>query len=158
MRPYILGLNSPQGSEPSDATIKGSSGERLWQMVHERTEIPLATWMKRTQRISLLEALALPSNYRKLAKARGAYLRPMIRGRVVVLLGQDVADAVGHMAAPFVWEGTWVMIPHPSGKTRTYSDPAYRAAVGALMEDVLWMCVVWKGLDREPVKSTEELS
>lgn len=134
MRLYVLGLNNPQGKPALDPAIVGSAGWRLWRL----STLSLDDWLKRTQRVNLLEPGPLPRDYRRQAKVRGEYLATLIRGRTVVLLGNDVSRAVGHEAAPLRWVGSWVVIPHPSGLCRFYNDPVCRAAVGALLTDLLY--------------------
>jgi hypothetical protein len=137
--PLILGLNNPQGNEPLCPEPPGCAGHRLWLMVHEETGISVREWLRRTQRINLLSDRVLPLDYRGAARRRGAWLAGHIGGRTVVLLGNAVAAAVGHVAPPLVWDGTrdWVMIPHPSGRTLFYNNPVHRAAVGIMLADVL---------------------
>jgi hypothetical protein len=142
-RPYILGLNCPYNTDPDYALFtspRGGTGHRLWSMVNEITDIDCNQWLLRTQRVNLLSDVVLPRDYRSAARRRGQFLAPLIRGRVVVLLGADVATSVGHDAEPFVWSGSWVSIPHPSGKNRFFNDPVCRAAAGLLLADVLEMC------------------
>src|SRR5580693_7569131 len=116
-RLYILGLNSPQSSDPRMALWPdppGCAGHRLWSMVTEACGITVRDWLRCTQRVNLLSCTTLPRDYRGAARRRGEYLSALIQGRTVVLLGTDVANALGHGAGPLEW-GTrdWVMIPHP---------------------------------------------
>jgi hypothetical protein len=142
-RPYILCLNCPYNTDPDYALFtspRGGAGHRLWSMVNEITGIDCNQWLLRTQRVNLLTDTALPRDYRSAARRRGQFLAPLVRGRVVVLLGADVATAVGHDAEPFVWSRSWISIPHPSGRNHYYNDPVRRAAAGLLLADVLEMC------------------
>jgi hypothetical protein len=143
VRPFILGLNNPQGNEALFPDPPGCAGHRLWLMVHEETGISAHDWLRRTQRVNLLSDRVLPRDYRGAARRRGAWLATQLGGRTVVLLGNAVAAAVGHVAPPLVWCGSdrdWVMIPHPSGKNLFYNNPVSRAAVGILLADVLRRC------------------
>lgn len=134
MRLYVLGLNNPQGREALDPGITNSAGWRLWRL----SNLPLQDWLDRTQRVNLLDPGPLPKDYRRRAAVRGAYIGGLVRARTVVLLGNDVSIAVGHEAAPLRWSGTWVAIPHPSGRCRFYNDPVNRAAVSSLLTDLLY--------------------
>lgn len=142
-RPYLLGLNNPQSLEERHVLYphdENSAGYRLWDMVRSTRPITKEDWLALTQRHNLLRCTTLPPGWRGLAAQRAGALAPLIRGRVVVLLGNDVAAAVGHAAPPFVWDGSWITIPHPSGRNRAYNDPVTRLAVSVLMWDILVHC------------------
>lgn len=144
-RPYLCGLNNPRSPDPGHALYphdETSAGYRLWDMVNSVRPIRVEDWLACTQRVNLLSDTTLPKDYRGAAGRRGRFLAPLIQNRVVVLLGSDVADAVGHEAEPLVWHGSWVTIPHPSGRNRLYNDYVYRLSVGLLLWDVLRYCGV----------------
>lgn len=142
-RPYIIGLNNPQSADPRHALYPHdtqSAGYRLWRLVDDVHSTDCANWLTRTQRVNLLSDLVLPRDYRSAARRRGNFLHALICDRVVVMLGSDVAAAMLHEAEPFVWSGSWVTIPHPSGRNRAYNDPVVRAAAGLLLADILRYC------------------
>ena len=140
MRPYVLGLNNPQGNPPLSVDPPGGTGDRLWRMINEAGGVSAEDWLKGTQRANLLSDPVLPRDYKSAANRRGEYLATLIASRTVIVLGQVVATPVGHTEPPLVWnkERNWVMIPHPSGRNMFYNNPVHRAAVGALLNDV-WL-------------------
>lgn len=143
MRPYILGLSNPQSSDPRAALYphdKGSAGYRLWSMVNDIDPITSAEWLEKTQQVNLLSDTVLPRGYEAAAGRRGDFLRQYIASRVVVLLGSEVACAMRHKAPPFVWAGSWILIPHPSGKNLFYNNQVNRLAAGILLWDVIRLC------------------
>lgn len=143
MRPYIIGLNQPQANRPALCIDPpGCAGHRLWQMVNDASGVTGNEWLSATQRTNLLGDAVLPRDYRGAATRRGEWLAPLIRSRVVVILGQDVADALGHTYPPLVWspDRDWIMVPHPSGRNLFYNNPIHRLAVGILLSDILRGC------------------
>jgi hypothetical protein len=143
VRPYLVGINNPQSSDPRFALYphnEKAAGYRLWRMVRAISGISREDWLRRTQRNNLLTDTVLPRDYKTGARRRADWLQGMIRSRVTILIGQDVADAFGHRSPPLVWKGTWAMIPHPSGRNHAYNDPVLRMAVGIFLSDVLRYC------------------
>lgn len=146
MRPYLLGMNNPQSADPRMALYPHNAtvaGHRLWTMVNAINDISVEDWLAKTQRNNLLHVTELPKDYNRTLTAKGAWLRQHVQDRVVVLLGNEVANAMGHDQPPFVWGGpggSWVLIPHPSGRNLFYNDPVNRLAVGILLADVLRVC------------------
>jgi hypothetical protein len=151
MRPYILGLNNPQGHTAFYTQPPGCSGHRLWQMVHEVNGIGEKEWLHVTQRNNLLSETTLHRDYKSAARRRGQYLGPLIANRTVVLVGADVAQAMDHDYPPFIWDPNkdWIAIPHPSGSNLFYNNPIHRLATGILLADILYGCTV-----EAPVKET----
>ena len=154
MRPYILGLNNPQGNEPLDPREPGTAGYRLWRMTTEVCGITMERWRNNTQRVNLLGYKVLPSDYRAIAAHRAEYIRGFVSKRLVIILGKDVANAMRHEAPPFEWVGSHVMIPHPSGKNLFYNEHVHRVAVGQLLGDALAACDV--ELSWKPTTNLEE--
>lgn len=143
-RIYILGLNQPnEGVAPLFTEPPGCAGHRLWRMVYEVCGISAGDWLLKTQRCNLLPFPELPRGYRNVARDRGEALAPMIENRTVVLVGWDVATAMGHGQPPLRWANgrDWVMIPHTSGLDRWYNNPVHRIAVGTMLADLL---AVWE--------------
>lgn len=141
-RPYVLGLNNPQGHTAFHTLPVGCAGYRMWRMVHDVSGICETDWLRGTQRNNLLADAVLPRDYRSAARRRGEFLAPLLQGRTVVLVGNDVAAAMGHAYPPFVWDPDrdWVQIPHPSGRNPFYNDPANRLAAGILLSEILAGC------------------
>jgi len=87
---------------------------------------------------------------RKAARDAGYAVWCSLDQRIVAFLGRQVLDAVGAPAdvEPLKWctpqggimqEGgplRWCYIPHPSGLTRWYNEPANRVAVGLRLEQM----------------------
>jgi hypothetical protein len=74
------------------------------------------------------------------ARARAQALRPLLLGRVVILVGRKVGDAFNHPADYFVWveDGArMVCVPHPSGRNLLYNDPEVRERLRALLQSVV---------------------
>lgn len=116
-------------------------------MVHDVSGITRNEWVAATRRVNLLDVPVLPRDYRGAARRRGRLLQAWAAHRTVVLLGREVARAVGHESPNFVWaaDRDWVSVPHPSGRCRDYNDPAVRAAAGLLLADVLRACGAFPG-------------
>jgi hypothetical protein len=139
VRPYILGLNNPKGLPALDPTVPGSAGDRLFRIVTTLRPMSTEAWLRRTQRYNLLPYPELPRDYRAQARVAADWLGPKISGRTVILLGSDVATALGHTAPPFVWadDRDWIQIPHPSGKNLFYNDPVNRLATSVLFHQLM---------------------
>jgi hypothetical protein len=132
-------MNNPRGLPALDPSVPGSAGARLLQIVSTVRDVRRDEWFLRTQRHNLLPHEVLPRDYRSQARVMGGWLAPKIAGRTVLLLGSDVAEAVGHDAPPMVWSGRhdWIQIPHPSGKNLFYNDPVARLAVSVLVHELM---------------------
>jgi hypothetical protein len=60
------------------------------------------------------------------------------RGEPIVMCGRIVADVFGMGDDGFwEWRGNQVVIPHPSGRTRTYNLPGARSATGRILREAL---------------------
>lgn len=142
-RPCIVGYNNPRSADPEQALYphdRGAAGHRLWRMVHAACGVPVAAWLAGTRRVNLVDDTVLPSGHQELASDAAAVLVDMVAAPCYVLLGADVARAFGHRAEPFVWDGSCIMIPHPSGRNHFYNDTANRLATGVLLSEILEHC------------------
>jgi uracil-DNA glycosylase len=109
--------------------LSGASGRRLAALCG----LPLSVFLARFERVNLVRRhpgkLAKGDAFpRAIARRNAARLLPLMRGRRVVLLGRNVADAFGlaHLSM-FVWHrvgGVEVAVaPHPSGVNHWWNDP-----------------------------------
>ena len=118
-----------QSTSPGfDGALMGRIGKRLAGLMG--TTLNVYRW--NTTRCNLLKKNGkpwLPKRARRAARRMenlGLYAR---KGRVVILLGRNVARAFGFGSAPWFkafWNGNVVVVvaPHPSGKSRWWNDPA----------------------------------
>lgn len=144
----LLGMNNPLSNDPDFDLYpypEGSTGYRLWKMLPEGTS--RQDYLKVFDRRNLLRA----REWDPTAAHKAAIdLWPELDGRVVVVLGTQVRNALGLQAAEpllarrssiFLPAGLrdpsselkaynlrWVAFPHPSGRNRWFNDPANRYA------------------------------
>jgi hypothetical protein len=140
MRPILLGMQNPHNTKPGFALYpapRGCTGHRLWQMLHEVSGCRPLQYVQSFDRRNLVTG---PWS-REAARVAVRTFIPPPAGGTVVVLGQEVARALGLETAPFsrfVVEGTtWITVPHPSGRNPWYAEPAHRLAVGLLLEELL---------------------
>ena len=141
-RPILIGQNNPVSLKPGHELYplpKGCTGNRLWQMLAERTGATMRQYVDAFERRNLVVAQRFD---RQVAKANAALIYAELwgSGRTVVLLGQEVVRAFGIppvLLHPQVIGGTtWRQIPHPSGLNRWYNDAENVRLVGLLLEEL----------------------
>lgn len=82
------------------------------------------------------------------AKAVARSMTPLFAGRVVVLIGRNVATAFGYGTLPwFTWTTVSLgpgqepfelaVLPHPSGRCRVYNSPASRDEARAFLRELV---------------------
>lgn len=126
MKPLIIG-EAPSKRGDSVTPCGGRIGRRLAACF----AIPYDDYLERFERINLLGAYpgadgkGAKFEAREAAQAADALT---LRGRVVLVLGQRAAKALGLRAEYCTWQdhrgGLCAVIPHPSGINRWYNDAA----------------------------------
>lgn len=132
-RPLLVGECNPWSDDPSDALLpwpRGASGNRLRLLLHlsdreylsrfRRTDLCNGGWdLRRARRRAEDIARTEPNP--------------------VVLLGARVCAAFKMRFTPFERTGRYLVLPHPSGRSRGWSEPGAparaRAAIQALSEE-----------------------
>lgn len=82
------------------------------------------------------------------ARAVARSMTPLFAGRVVVLIGRNVATAFGYGDLPwFTWKTASLgpsqepfelaVIPHPSGRCRVYNSPSSRDEARAFLQELV---------------------
>jgi len=146
-RPVLLGMNNPVSSDPAHALYPhppGCAGHRLWGMLNEA--MPSGEQVSRSQYLRAFDRRNLVAGKtwsQAEARAGAGELTRELRGRVVVVLGQQPRQALGlplHLIHPIVHEGvTWRQVPHPSGRNHYYNDATNRRVVGELLAELYRM-------------------
>jgi uracil-DNA glycosylase len=121
--------------------VTSTTGRRLRDLMQLSSEEYLLL-----ERVNLLQCFpgkharddAFP---RKLARVAAQAMRPLLRGRRVVLLGRKVAAAFG-VELPFLMWSTWKdleisILPHPSGRSRWYNSPENQGKAGEFLLQAL---------------------
>lgn len=139
-RPLLLGVHNPLSDHPKRALWPdppGCSGHRLWQI----SEIPLKEWKRAFHRRNLLDARIWDED--EAVENRPSVLKAMEIAPVTIVLGHQVRKFLLLPEVPWIlpqkdrrrrfW---WRLIPHPSGRTQTYNDPVFRAAVRLMLQEV----------------------
>ena len=141
-RPLLIGMNNPISSPPEYALYplpEGCTGNRLWKMLHARTQASMANYRDVFERRNLVRGKTFDGIQ---ARARAYEVCVELRGsgRSIVLLGNDVREAFGHqklLIHPQEIDGcTWRQIPHPSGRNRWYNAPENVRLAELLLEEL----------------------
>jgi hypothetical protein len=140
-RPVLLGMNNPVSSDPAHALFPyppGCTGWNLLEMLRERVpDITRSRYLRVFDRRNLVDGKTWS---RTAARERGMWMQNALRGREVVVLGEDVRRVIGLdklLIEPQVKNGiTWRQIPHPSGRNLWYNDPQNRMLVAVLLEQL----------------------
>lgn len=121
MRPLIIGQAPSSLSDP-DEPLSGRSGRRLAALCELSIDEFCATFERRN--------LIVRGPFKPLqARIAAQEMLPVVRGRMVILLGPAVTRAFGLVISPLGWAcpvewGSIVgMCPHPSGLNRWWNDP-----------------------------------
>lgn len=144
MSTVLLAMNNPLSSNPAHALFPhppGSSGHRLWRMLHAVTGLGRGTYLHLDRR----NVLGQPKWSRALAVQRGDQLRVQLAGeyRTVLVFGAQTWAALGLPPTDWVlpvhlYATAWRKLPHPSGRTRWYNCAAHRLIVGLLLEEAVY--------------------
>lgn len=142
-RPLLLGAHNPLSSDPRHALYPappGCAGWRLWKF----SELPLRDWLRGFDRMNVVDS----TEWSEPTAGRLADLRQCMADRVTLILGHQARLALG--LPPVEWlvpneltrtrgwgeedlGGEWRLLPHPSGRSHVYNDPAVRTATGVLL-------------------------
>jgi G:T/U-mismatch repair DNA glycosylase len=129
-RPVILGMNNPQGGDPMDPA--GVTGRKFAIMIGSDT------FSKFDRDNVLRQKLWRKDEARDVSKK----VRQRLSGRVVVVLGNEVWQALGLPKANWFGKATtpddttWWRLPHPSGLNSMYNDQKNISKARKLMEDI----------------------
>lgn len=131
MRTILLGMCNPN-ADGDPLSIHDGAGKRLFEM----SGMPEEVYLKRFIRLNLVDSVQWDSE--KAKAGAGRFLRSLERGRIVVVLGKQVALALGVGLTNFfddmeVKTRRFILIPHPSGRCRLYNDKKTVAKVRKLL-------------------------
>lgn len=134
-------MNNPLSVDPRYALFPAPAnctGYRLWKMLQSRD--PTIT---RKQYLDGFDRRNVLSQLRWDGEAAGAaadLIASVLRGRVVLALGDSVRKALGAprlLLHPQEWRGvTLRQLPHPSGRCRWYNDPVSRDLAATLLHEL----------------------
>jgi hypothetical protein len=118
--PVLVGELNPYGCDPAFALYPapaGCSGERFCNLILGMTT---GAYLKAFDRVNLVTGprWSLPA-----AREAAARLRADCPGRRMVLLGVKVAQAFGIQSESFRIVKNFLLLPHPSGLNRVWSEP-----------------------------------
>lgn len=154
MRPILMGMNHPTSTKPGHELYplpSGCTGNRLWQMLTERTQASMRQYCDTFERRNLVRAHTFD---KFVARARAFETIVELRntGRTVVLLGNSVREAFDwafrnhermHPGIPPLLVHpqeaggcTWRQVPHPSGRNLFYNEEQNRKVVALLLEEL----------------------
>lgn len=134
MKPLLIGQAPGPNTLPSHPLFPApstSTGARLQRMMG----LSRSEYLRQFDRMNLLRAYpGAWANGDKFpltaARVAAQAIEPLLRDRVVVLVGRNVAEAFGHGHLDFfVWEEApawgyhFATIPHPSGRNHWYNRP-----------------------------------
>lgn len=156
--PVIVGMNNPLSDDPRYALYPypdGSAGHRLYEMLSETTGALRVNYLRAFERVNLVESRTWSA---AAARAAAGPLLEKFVGRTLVLLGQDVAQALNIPAAtPWLAPRrvqvslvprvvtTLYKMPHPSGRNRWYNVEDNRRAAAEFLARLYRESVVGGG-------------
>ena len=139
MRPCIIGMNNPYSDNPKHSLFPHptqSAGYRLWKLLNNRTGVTRGQYVRAFDRRNLVTGTWVREN----ALVNYAGMHAGLRGRVVLLLGEEVRKVVGvqkELIMPTVLDGvTYRQLTHPSGLCRWYNDPVCAGMAAMLLEEL----------------------
>lgn len=147
MKPLLVGESNPYGSDPEYALFPNpgnSAGARLARILG----MDVSAYLRAFDRVNLIPGMVCPCD-----RHRGGWCPPCARAAAKgltapfrVLLGARVTAAHGAQFHPFTTvefgggerRGWWLLLPHPSGRSRLWNDPVntprVRAAVSLIRD------------------------
>ena len=137
-------MNNPLSVDPRYALYPAPSGCAGWWL-RKMSGLSRTDYLRTFDRRNLL-----PGQQWDKAEARrvGHYVLQTLAGRTVVLLGKEVPRAMGldDEVGPLFWQHEqaldlnlpvhWLMMPHPSGRNRHWTQPGAREEAGAIMREL----------------------
>lgn len=144
-RPVLLGMSNPYDRRPQLALYpvpSASSGGRLCaMMLAVDPDVTRAAYIRAFDRRNLLTGTWSDAA----AEEAGRWARQALMGRIVVVLGRRVWDALDlPRQHPDVlpWcdrhDTTWRRLPHPSGMNRWYNSAENRLVAGLLLRELIY--------------------
>lgn len=142
MKPLLVGESNPYGADPYYALYpepRGATGDRLCRLVMQMSAFD---YMARFDRVNLCAGKwSLPK-----ARTRANEILNARKGGTFVLLGAKVCAAFEVKFNPFyAWMsalGTFVVLPHPSGLSRAWHDPASFERARSVLREAGVLCGV----------------
>ena len=140
-RPVIIGMNNPHSTDPDHALTphtEGTTGWRLWVMLASVTPVSSEGYMRRFERINLLNE----TSWDPIRAGHGSQdLWTSLRGRTVLVLGAATRNVLWLVPRPpLLWSESrgvrWCFVPHPSEFNRWYESELNRVMVGLRLEDL----------------------
>ncbi len=136
MRPLLVGEANPYSSEERLALAplpRGAAGDRLRRILG----MTVREYLRAFERVNLCRRV-WDDDYASWAAGEVVHSAQR-RGQPVILLGARVAKAVGVPYLPFRRQLNTLVLPHPSGRCRTWNDrenwTRARRAVSALLKE-----------------------
>lgn len=143
MKVVLLGMNNPVSSDPKFALWPapvGCAGWRLWKMLENGFGVTVRQYLSWFERRNLVSEREWSS---AVARAAARELRPELAGRRVAVFGRQVWDAlrlprVTPLDGLTHGQTTLLYVPHPSGLSRWYNEPANRESAARA---IMWLYV-----------------
>lgn len=140
MRAVLIGMNNPINSRPEYVLWPdpvGCAGWRLWQLIRDQTGCSKKAYLDAFDRLNLVPGKRWDA---KEARRSAEKLMTSLRGRRVVLLGQDVRQAFRVprlLFHPQNIEGVeFRQLPHPSGLNLWYNEAENKVMAGTLLAEL----------------------
>lgn len=136
VRPWLVGESNPYGSDPRYALYPDPPGCAGWRLCHKVFGLTPKRYIGAFERRNLLEG-----GRWSVPRAREAAMRIAQESSdaPLVLLGARVAAAFDLPFRPFwvAMDGLVAVLPHPSGLSRAWNDPAAPARARTTVESLL---------------------
>lgn len=139
---FLIGEDNPYGALPEYALYYLPERASGWNLMTKVLGLSVESYMRLDRRNLCAGGWSMKQARESVARL----LRPETPG-VVVMLGRKVATAFNYTAEFFTWQHacpghTLVSIPHPSGLSRAWNDPAAGQRARAILRehapDVPW--------------------
>lgn len=142
MRPVLLGMNNPVSARPEHALYPyppGCTGARLLKLLRRRVpDVSRQEYLAAFDRRNLLSKLFWSRDEARAAAE--SFRTEDLRGRTVLVLGEQVRDLLGleaQLVYPVERDGViWRQLPHPSGRNHWYNDDVCAELAAMLLEEL----------------------